>query len=764
LIDPASTTVGGTLAPAEFEALPVQRTYDRIVALLPQANESYLGDGINVAGATGMENAFYVDGIDISDPYRGLTGASLPYNIVREIEVRNGAYEAEYRGTLGGVINVVTYAGGNEFSGRAFAYFTNNDLAGTPRGGVLEPAKGKFAQYDVGLGVGGPIVHDRLWFFVSYNPVFQSEDVLIPGLGYFRDRSISHVLAGNVTLKVSDQHSLVFSLSGDPTQRDAVGQTFGEFGTPVGFLNPDPYLGNATLGSIGLRVRGTHILGDNVLLESALSWMRRNDRYQPATEVGSIQPLFIDEASGLWSGGYPMRVDNKSTLLGGSLRGTVQLAGHAVKGGIEYRENRLDASFRVSLIQRFSPFAYTGVTYASAGRIINRGVSGFLQDSWEITSSLAVNAGVRWDGQFIIGSNGQLAQRILGQWQPRVGVIVKPGAPGTDKITASYGRFTQDLLTYASTLYHIGGATQQVVAYNQDPRVSQAPGRPLVSVVSGIQPEIDGMRGQSFDEFTLGYERQIAGEFVAGIRGVYRSLNDAIEDAEDPPGSKQLTLANPGRPPLAAFPAPERTYGALELTIKRRAEANPWFLCSYVLSRSAGNYPGLFNSDFEVRLPNANKSFDYLENMVNATGVLPNDRTHVLKLSGSYRFDFGLTAGMLFIWQSGTPLNEFGGSKAGGFNYNFLRPRGTGGRTPSLSDVNLRLTYDLPETVVPPFRIRLVTDLVHIGSTRTPVDYEQIHFFNVDANGGQVDPNPLYGQATRFQPPMSLRAGIEAIF
>ena len=241
-------------------------------------------------------------------------------------------------------------------------------------------------------------------------------------------------------------------------------------------------------------------------------------------------------------------------------------------------------------------------------------------------------------------------------------------------------------------------------------------------------------------------------------------MNDAIEDAEDPPGSRQLTLANPGRPPLAAFPAPERTYSALEFTVKGRAEANPWFLCSYVLSRSAGNYPGLFNSDFEVRLPNANQSFDYLENMVNATGGLPNDRTHVLKLAGSYRFDFGLTAGVFLIYQSGTPLSEFGGSKAGGFNYNFLRPRGTAGRTPSLWDMNIRLTYDLPETVVPPFRIRLVTDLVHIGSARTPVNYEQIHYFNVDASGAQVDPNPLYGQATKFQPPMSLRAGVEVIF
>lgn len=763
-IDPASTTLGGSLEPEEFGSLPVQRTYDKIIMILPQANESFLGDGVNVAGATGMENKYFVDGIDVSDPYRGLTGSNLPYNIIREIEVKSGAYEAEYRSTLGGVVNVVTYSGGNEFSGKAFGFFTNNDLSGTPRGGTLEPSKGDFAQYDVGLSLGGPIVQDRLWFFVAYNPVFQSEDVNIPGLGYYPDRSTSHVVAGNMTWKVSDGNTLLLSLSGDPTTRDAVGQSFGEFGTPTQFLNPDPYLGKATLGGVGARLKGTHVLSDVSLLEFSLSYMDRNDRYMPATAVGESQPLFIDMATGTWSGGYPMRVDNHSTVAAGNVRGTVQLRDHVLKGGLEYGDTRLDAYFTVAMIQRFSPFAYQTIHYASDGTLHNRVASAFLQDSWNVASWMTLNAGLRWDGQFIVGSDGKVAQRILGEWQPRIGVAVRPGAGVSDKITASYGRFYQDLLTYASTLYHIAGATQQVVVYNHDPRTDPTGGRPLVNVVSTIQPEIEGMRGQSYDEFTLGYERQLAGSFLAGVRGVYRALRDAIEDGENPPGSQQFTLANPGRAPLSSFPMPKRQYTGVEITLQRTADANPWFLFSYVLSRNYGNYPGLFNSDFEIRLPNANKSFDYVENLVNGTGLLPNDRTHVVKLSASYSFDFHLTLGVFALWQSGTPLSEFGGSKAGGFNYNFLRQRGTAGTTPSIWDINARLAYDLPANMVPAVRFRIIGDLAHIGSRRTPVDYEQIHYFNVDANGNQIDPNPIYMQPTKYQAPMSLRLGLEAMF
>jgi hypothetical protein len=764
LVDPVSTTAGGSLVPEEFGSLPVQRTYDKIIALLPQANESYLGDGVNVAGATGMENKYFIDGVDVSDPYRGLTGSNLPYNIIREIQVKSGAYEAEYRSTLGGVVNVVTYSGGNEFSGRAYGYFTNNDLSGTPRGGTLEPSSGKFAQYDLGFGLGGPIMRDRLWFFLAYNPVFQSEDVDVPGLGYFPDKTVSHVVAGNMTWRVSEGNSLMLSLSGDPTERDAVGQSFGEFGTPTKFLNPDPYLGRATLGGLGVRLTGTHILSDMTLLEFSLSWMRRNDRYMPATSVGESQPLYIDMATGTWSGGYPMRVDNTSTVAGGSVRGTLQLRNHTLKGGVAYTDTELDAAFTVALIQRFSPFAYTAIKYASQGTLHNRVPSAFVQDSWDIAPWFTLNAGVRWDGQFIFGSNGELAQRILGQWQPRAGLVFRPGTEGTDKIAASYGRFYQDLLMYASTLYHVAGATQQVIAYNHDPRTDPTGGRPVVNLVSTIQPEIDGMRGQSYDEFTLGYEREITGGFVAGVRGVYRSLVDAIEDAEYPVGSKELVLANPGRAPLSSYPMPERKYAGLEFTLQRAVDANPWFLVSYVLSRNSGNYPGLFNSDFEIRLPNANKSFDYLENLVNGTGRLPNDRAHVVKLSASYRFDFNLSVGIFALWESGTPLSEFGGSTVGGFNYNFLRQRGTNGETPSLWDVNIRLMYDLPASLIPAVRIRLIADAVHIGSPRTPVDYEQIHYFNVDANGNQINPNPTYMQPVKFQPPMSFRVGLEVMF
>jgi hypothetical protein len=122
-----------------------------------------------------------------------------------------------------------------------------------------------------------------------------------------------------------------------------------------------------------------------------------------------------------------------------------------------------------------------------------------------------------------------------------------------------------------------------------------------------------------------------------------------------------------------------------------------------------------------------------------------------------------LVLGASFLWQSGTPLNEFGGHPTG-FSYVFLRQRGTAGRTPSVWDLNLRLSYDLKQLRHSAWKPRLILDVFHVASQRQPALFDEFHYFNVDENGNQINSNPLYGQATRFQPPMAVRLGLEIGF
>ncbi|PYO86578.1 MAG: hypothetical protein DMD66_13235, partial [Gemmatimonadetes bacterium] len=125
-IDPASTTIGANVDAATYDALPVGRDYRSVVAFLPHANTSYYpGDPVNIGGATGLENAYFIDGVNVTDVHLDPPASDfvLPYNFVRTVEVKEGGYDAGYGRAIGGTVNAVTYSGGNAFEGSVFAFF-----------------------------------------------------------------------------------------------------------------------------------------------------------------------------------------------------------------------------------------------------------------------------------------------------------------------------------------------------------------------------------------------------------------------------------------------------------------------------------------------------------------------------------------------------------------------------------------------------------------------------------------------------------------
>lgn len=197
---------------------------------------------------------------------------------------------------------------------------------------------------------------------------------------------------------------------------------------------------------------------------------------------------------------------------------------------------------------------------------------------------------------------------------------------------------------------------------------------------------------------------------------------------------------------------------ALELTFERLGDAPFTFLMSYVLSRTWGNYTGLFASDVSQAAPNVTAQFDFVEQTPRGTGLLPNDRTHVL--FGAYRFDFGLTAGTSLVWESGTPLSEYGGIFAGPPWWSFPQRRGTAGRTPAIWDLNFRFTYLVPVLAQSRAEPQVLLDLFHVGNPRRAVGLDQVHYTGIDEMGNQAGANVNFGKVTRYQPPMSARLGL----
>lgn len=762
VVDPNLTQDGGNLTASSIASLPVERNYRSAIALLPQANISYFGDAINMAGATGLENRYSIDGMNVTDPHLFRTGTNLPYNFVQEIETKTSGYQAEYGSALGGVVNVITYSGGNDFHGQAFGFFTNNRFSEEPRQPQTAKPKGAFSQYDVGFRLGGAFVRDRLWFFTAYNPTFEEEQVLIPGVGFYQDHSTIHSFVAKLLWRVNLNNSVVVTLLGDPQVRRAVGDPGVSFGTPGSFANPDPYLNDIRRGGRNLSLIGHHTLSKSLFLETAISQLQRRDQNAPSTMMGKDEPLFID-AQAQWSGGGAAFTNSLSTVTTVGVKTTYLTGNHILKAGVELRNNRLDQDYSGEVVQATGPENYLRWMVAIKGTVQNRIPVVFIQDSWQITPRLGMHAGVRWEEEYFIASTGKVAQRIPAMLQPRIGIVFQPGALGEGKLFASAGRFYQEISTWMASFNYIVGAYTYWGYYSHDPRENASdPYQVFEFRNSSLRPPLNDLEGRYYDAFSLGYEQQISGSIKARVLGTYHTLRQIIEDGLDPI-SGDAWFHNPGKGVLTLFPPVKREYTALEFSLEKPFDGNFGLMASYVLSRNYGNYTGLFNSDMNYMVPE-NGAYDVLDIMQNATGLLPNDRTHVFKAAASFRAVKSFQVGLFTVWQSGTPLNEFGGTIYGVPYHSFLKPRGKAGRTPSIWDVNLRLTYDLSTFTKTTIKPRLILDAFHIGSRRTPVNYEQIHYFNLDESGRQSNENPLYGQPSRFQPPMAIRLGMEVDF
>ena len=179
--------------PTQFDALPLDRSFRSVAALAPQATYQlpYLAsgsEGVNIAGGSVWDNAYFVDGVDVTDPFVGSSGTNLPYNFLQAVEVKTGGYEAEYGRALGGVMNMVTPTGGNRFEGQVFTFLSDHRLRTAAIYGNNEPNLDSFTQFDIGLALSGPIRKDRAWFYASYNPIVDDRTASFPGMDPTRDR------------------------------------------------------------------------------------------------------------------------------------------------------------------------------------------------------------------------------------------------------------------------------------------------------------------------------------------------------------------------------------------------------------------------------------------------------------------------------------------------------------------------------------------------------------------------------------------------
>lgn len=185
-IDAAASKIQSNITSQRIELLPKGVDFTSVLKTVPGTRPEAASGGITVDGASGSENAFYIDGQEVTNFRTGTLNGNnaIPTQFVQEVQVKSSGFEAEFGGATGGVISVVTKGGSNDWRGEFGMQFATPKLNGNPRDALVRfTATGYTNQTEyvkipksAGTNVfptanlSGPIVKDKLWFFGSYTP------------------------------------------------------------------------------------------------------------------------------------------------------------------------------------------------------------------------------------------------------------------------------------------------------------------------------------------------------------------------------------------------------------------------------------------------------------------------------------------------------------------------------------------------------------------------------------------------------------------
>jgi hypothetical protein len=199
-VETTSTQQGEVITGTHMTSLPLNgRSYTDLLALQPGVNPRPSGEavtytntgtvsgslsdgGLSINGQREDANGFTVNGADVNESIYEDTSIIPNLDSIAEFRILTSNFNAEYGNYSGGQIMVVTKSGTNQFHGDAFGFLRNDDLDSR---NFYSPTRGSFKQNQFGGTLGGPIRHNKAFFFVDYqgtrNTIGQdSGDILVP--------------------------------------------------------------------------------------------------------------------------------------------------------------------------------------------------------------------------------------------------------------------------------------------------------------------------------------------------------------------------------------------------------------------------------------------------------------------------------------------------------------------------------------------------------------------------------------------------------
>lgn len=571
-IDVTSSESNSIYTADQLSRLPVARDVIAVAALTPGVNRGSgsFGNLPVVAGASAQENGYYVNGFDVTNLYKMSAYSMVPFDAVAEQQVKTGGYPADYGRALGGVVNVVTKSGTNEFHYGVSAFLEPDALrtsssrhAAEDSTGWYDPSKSAEDSYEADLWASGPIVEDKLFFFVLGKFKYSSQDVYY---GSTSTNKFSNSPQGIFKLdwNINDSNVLSFtgwrdynvdrytyynSSSTDSTSRDShKGDGWKASGGNIGILNWTSYLTD----SLTMKLMG----GESSYTRESYDSNAAECPYVRDYRDGS------GDAMGCWTSssrpGTGSWLGDKRKA--GRLDFDWQLGAHDVKFGLDYEKFTSTASSEYSGGARYYYYAVepgdnlgSGIivpdgvtnvvrvrTFRNGGNFTTYNTAGYLSDDWQLTDKLHLYIGLRNEGFDNRNAANQTFIKADDLWSPRLGFAYDLFGDSTFKLYGNLGRYYIPIPT--NTNIRLAGNEYDASSYYTYSAIDGTTGTPTLDTLLGTSVNSDGsvpdtsqvtaanLKPMYQDELILGFQQAIWGGWNWGIKGTARKVGNGMDD------------------------------------------------------------------------------------------------------------------------------------------------------------------------------------------------------------------------------------------
>jgi hypothetical protein len=740
LVETARTQVSETITPRDIDSLPLNgRNFIDLALLVPGVSRTNTGSnqrfaetsavpgqGLSIAGQRNLYNSFVVDGLSANDDAADLTGTFYSQDVIREFQVVTSGGIAEFGRASSGIVNIVTQSGTNDWRGRVYGFFRNQRLdARNP----LAPRKDLLTQGQYGASMSGPIKRDRTFLFANFEQTRRNDSNVITisntnvtainnrlnQVGYTGARIETGVVPGgydSTNFFARIDHRL--NASNLLTARYSLYDVTAINSRNVGGLNAVSRGTALDNRDQTLAVNNITTVSSRTLNEARFQFTRSrlkapfNDVTGPAVNIAGVANFGTATFSPTGRDIDLLElVDNISTE-----RGT-----HSVKGGVDFLLNRVNVLFPGAVqgvytftnLSNFLTGNYSNFQQAFGAPSqfqSNPNIGFFVQDEWRPRRDLTVNAGLRYDAQFLPDP----VRTDANNFAPRFGIAYAPDG-GKWVVRAGFGiyfdrvplRATSNALQRDGSKYIVVQLSPTQAGAPAFPNVLSAQPATLLTKpnITRIDPDIENSYSE---QASLQFERELPGNASLSVGYVYlRGLHLILSrNVNVPRFPVSAGVPNLGRPDPAwgnisrYESAGDSYYNGMVVSFNKRAARWANLRVSYTLSKTMDDVGNFFFS-----APQNN--FDIRDDL----GLSDNDQRHRLVISGTLEATRegqargvrgalrGFQLSYIFTYASGLPFNIVTGNDRNFDTNNNDRPAGVGrntGRGFNFASLDLRLS------------------------------------------------------------------------